>query len=217
MQAQHKAIAYQFKSTQIYTVIEDGQPWFLAKDVAVALGYTNVRKALIDHVDKDDVTKRYIIDNLGRQQKANYINESGVYALIFGSSKPQAKEFKRWVTSEVLPAIRKQGEYVPQRRLTSRRTKYHYPQTMLAQPFFTNSFGRWSLNPTSLTDDDFVSPLMSLLNQLRNDGHDIEGAFEEALAYRKALKRVTSTMDAMQETLIRSAHGALISGTIPIK
>lgn len=217
MHTRQQVVAFQFNQTEIKTMVIDGQPWFKAASVTKALGYRNNRQALQTHVDQYDVQKLDIIDSMGRQQKVSFVNESGVYALIFGSSKPQAKEFKRWVTSEVLPAIRKQGEYVPQRRLTSRRTKYHYPQTMLAQPFFTNSFGRWSLNPASLTDDDFVSPLMALLNQLRNDGHDIEGAFEEALAYRKALKRVTTTMDAMQETLLKSAHGALISGIIPIK
>lgn len=87
------------------------QPYFVATDVATALGYVNSRKAILDHVDEDDVTKRDIIDSLGRVQQTTVINESGMYSLIFGSKLAQAKVFKRWVTSEVLPAIRQTGGY----------------------------------------------------------------------------------------------------------
>jgi prophage antirepressor-like protein len=90
---------------------EDGEPWINANDVCGVLGYTNARDALSNHVDEDDVAKRDTIDALGRTQQVNYINESGMYALIFGSAKPEAKVFKRWVTHEVLPAIRQTGRY----------------------------------------------------------------------------------------------------------
>ncbi|MDE7122416.1 MAG: hypothetical protein K2O42_09690 [Oscillospiraceae bacterium] len=81
-------------------------------DVAKVLGCTNPRKALKDHVDKDDVTKRYpITDSLGRIQKVSIINESGLYSLVLASRLPAAKKFKHWVTSEVLPTIRKTGSY----------------------------------------------------------------------------------------------------------
>ncbi|MBF0609515.1 MAG: hypothetical protein G8345_00780 [Magnetococcales bacterium] len=90
---------------------KEGNPWFNANDVCVALGYATPRDAVATHVDKDDVAKSDVIDSMGRNQRSNYINESGVYALIFGSTKPEAKIFKKWVTSEVLPAIRKHGKY----------------------------------------------------------------------------------------------------------
>lgn len=95
---------------QVRVVNVNGEPWLVGKDVAEALGYSNSRKALIDHVDDDDkgVTK---CDTLGGVQNMTIINESGVYALVFSSKLPKAKEFKRWVTSEVLPAIRKTGSY----------------------------------------------------------------------------------------------------------
>ena len=88
----------------------DGEPWLVGKDVALVLGYSNPRKALVDHVDKEDkgVTK---CDTLGGTQDMTIINESGLYSLIFSSKLPNAKKFKRWVTSEVLPAIRKTGQY----------------------------------------------------------------------------------------------------------
>lgn len=94
----------------IRTVTIDNEPWFVGKDVAEALGYSNSRKALADHVHEDDkgVTK---CDTLGGKQDLTIINESGLYALIFGSKLESAKRFKHWVTSEVLPSIRKTGSY----------------------------------------------------------------------------------------------------------
>lgn len=89
---------------------EDGMPWFNANDVCKALGYVNPRDAVADHVDEEDVAKRDTLTRGGKQE-SNFVNESGLYALIFGSSKPRAKRFKRWVTSEVLPTIRKTGSY----------------------------------------------------------------------------------------------------------
>ena len=91
---------------------EQGEPMFCAKDVCLALNHTNSRKAVSDLVDKDDVTRSYIVDSLGRKNHAIFINESGLYALILSSKLESAKRFKRWVTSEVLPAIRKQGGYL---------------------------------------------------------------------------------------------------------
>lgn len=127
---------------KVRTIVIDNEPWFVGKDVATALGYTNPRDALAKHVDEEDRTKgmesRFatpsqesftsgedgtkgmeernvtpsIKDSLGREQYPVYINESGVYALVFGSKLPTARAFKRWVTHEVLPAIRKHGGYM---------------------------------------------------------------------------------------------------------
>lgn len=95
---------------QVRTVEINGEPWFSAKDVALALGYSNPRDAVAKHVDDDDkgVAK---CDTLGGTQGISIINESGLYALVFGSKLANAKRFKHWVTSEVLPAIRKTGGY----------------------------------------------------------------------------------------------------------
>lgn len=94
------------------TVVEkNGEPWFIGKEVATILGYANHRKALADHVDAEDkgVTKR---NTLGGEQEVVIINESGLYSLVLSSKLPTAKKFKRWVTGEVLPAIRKHGAYM---------------------------------------------------------------------------------------------------------
>ena len=115
-----------FKNEQfgeIRTMVDEkGEPWFVGKDVARRLGYINHRKALRDHVDeedrKDGVTIR---DSIGRDQEATFINESGLYSLILASKLPQAKAFKRLVTSEVLPQIRKTGGYIPTRDAQGRQ------------------------------------------------------------------------------------------------
>ena len=85
---------------------------FCAKDVAEALGYDQPHKAIARHVEEDDGMKRTLIDSLGRKQQAIFINESGLYALILSSKLESARRFKHWVTSEVLPSIRKQGGYM---------------------------------------------------------------------------------------------------------
>ena len=93
---------------------EQGEPWFVGKDVAVALGYSNTRDALSKHVDDEDKTTVAIRDT-GSNYKSQtvIINESGLYSLVLSSKLPQARVFKHWVTSEVLPAIRKTGGYIP--------------------------------------------------------------------------------------------------------
>lgn len=96
---------------EIRTVGIDGDPWFVGKDVAQALGYSNTRKALADHVDEEDkgVTKR---DTLGGSQELTIINESGLYSLVLSSKLPGAKKFRRWVTAEVIPSVRRNGGYI---------------------------------------------------------------------------------------------------------
>lgn len=96
---------------QVRMVEIDGQPWLVGKDVAEILGYAKPLDAISRHVDEDDSVKYGLTDNLGRTQNTIIINESGLYSLILSSKLPQAKEFKRWVTSEVLPSIRKHGMY----------------------------------------------------------------------------------------------------------
>ncbi|MBF0436485.1 MAG: hypothetical protein HQL77_14065 [Magnetococcales bacterium] len=104
-------IPFDFEENPVrVTLDEHGAPWFHAGDVCRVLGYTNPSKTVSDHVDPEDLTKRDTL-TAGGVQQANYVNESGLYALIFGSTKPEAKRFKRWVTGDVLPAIRKTGGY----------------------------------------------------------------------------------------------------------
>lgn len=104
---------------QVRTVTIDGEPWFVGKDVAMALGYKDTSDSLKKHVENEDKLTRQFADS-GQKRGMYIINESGLYSLIMSSKLPSAKRFKHWVTSEVLPAIRKTGSYslAPQRELT---------------------------------------------------------------------------------------------------
>lgn len=101
---------FKFENNEIRTVLKNNEPWFVGKDVAETLGFANPRDAIKNHVYEDDKGVD-IIDTLGGKQKMIIINESGLYALVFGSKLDNAKRFKHWVTSEVLPKIRKHGIY----------------------------------------------------------------------------------------------------------
>lgn len=96
---------------KVRTITLDGEPWMVGNDIAVALGYSNPRDALVKHVDNEDkgVAK---CDTLGGRQNLTIINESGLYALVLSSKLPDARKFRRWITSEVLPSIRKHGAYM---------------------------------------------------------------------------------------------------------
>lgn len=104
-------IPYVYGNTNIRTIEKDNKTWFVGKDVASVLGYERPTKAIADHVDCDDKDVIPIRDSIGRPQNTPIVTESGLYALIFGSKLPTAKDFKRWVTSEVLPIIRTTGTY----------------------------------------------------------------------------------------------------------
>lgn len=96
----------------VRSLVIDNEPWFVGKDVAEALGYKNVRDSLARHIDSDDKRDGVVIhDSMGREQKPIIINESGLYSLILSSKLESAKKFKHWVTSEVLPTLRKTGSY----------------------------------------------------------------------------------------------------------
>ena len=101
---------FSFENSQVRTTGSVETPLFVAIDVAAALGYQRARDAVTQHCDPDDIIKAEI-ETKGGRQTVNCVNESGLYALIFGSKLESAKRFKRWVTNEVLPAIRKQGRY----------------------------------------------------------------------------------------------------------
>lgn len=105
---------FNFHGQEVRTVIVDNEPWFVANDVANVLGYSNQRDALSKHVDGEDkitlTSQNATLENIPNRG-LSAINESGLYSLILSSKLPQAKDFKRWVTSEVLPTIRKHGMY----------------------------------------------------------------------------------------------------------
>ena len=102
---------WMFNGMEIRTVTIDGDPWFVGSDVADALGYAKTRNAIWYHVDAEDKRKVHIPGHDGQSREEHIVNESGLYSLIFGSKLETAKKFKHWVTSEVIPAIRRTGKF----------------------------------------------------------------------------------------------------------
>lgn len=101
---------FNFENNQVRTLLINDEPWFVGKDVAEILEYTNTAKAIRDHVDEEDkLTERIVLS--GQNREVIFINESGLYSLVLSSKLPSAKKFKHWVTSEVLPTLRKTGSY----------------------------------------------------------------------------------------------------------
>lgn len=102
---------FKYQNNEVRTIERDGEPWFVLKDVCSVLGITHVKDTAI-RLEEDEVGQTEVIDSLGRKQTAYIINESGLYNVILRSDKPEAKPFRKWVTSDVLPSIRKHGAYM---------------------------------------------------------------------------------------------------------
>ncbi len=109
---------FSFDGQDTRVIMVDGEPWWVAKDVCDVLEIQNASRAINEQVEEDEVRKTYVIDAVGREQETYIISESGLYTLIMRSNKPQAKKFRKWVTSEVIPAVRKHGMYMTQQKMT---------------------------------------------------------------------------------------------------
>ena len=121
--------SFNYNSVEVRSIQKDGEPWFVLRDVCNVLGLgTPARVA--ERLDTDEVSQTHITDSMGRQQEMTIINESGLYNVILRSDKPEAKPFRKWVTSEVLPTIRRHGMYATPDTATKRPSRYS------AVPFF---------------------------------------------------------------------------------
>ena len=109
--SENKIQTWNYESSEIRTIEKDGEPWFVGKDVATVLGYTDTVNAIKRHVDSEDKAGCQIATQFGVKE-TTILNESGLYSLILSSKLPNAKKFKRWITNEVLPSIRKHGAYM---------------------------------------------------------------------------------------------------------
>ena len=123
---------FDFHNFKVRTILIDNEPYFVGKDIATVLGYKDTINALKAHVDKDDKLG-WQITTSGQRRKVTVINESGLYSLILSSKLPSAKEFKRWVTHEVLPAIRKHGAYLTDEKASAILTNKDDLADLLAQ------------------------------------------------------------------------------------
>ena len=141
---------WNYESSEIRTVQMNGEPWFVGKDVATVLGYANASKAIQDHVDTEDKLNNESLSSLG-QRGGWLVNESGLYSLILSSKLPNAKKFKRWVTNEVLPSIRKHGAYMMGQ--TPERIKALEVKEMNARVRMSNQFLKLANVDTSMSKD----------------------------------------------------------------
>jgi len=116
---------------RIRTITIDGEPWFVGKDVSDALGYVNTRKALLDHVDEADRNTVTIRDGIPGNPNKTIINESGLYSLVLSSKLPQARTFRRWITSSVIPSIRKHGAYITDDTLDSMMNSPEFTEALM--------------------------------------------------------------------------------------
>lgn len=168
---------FNFKGQQVRTVTISGEPYFVGKDVADVLGYNDTNQAVRKHVDDEDKLTRQF-DGSGQKRNMTIINESGLYALILGSKLPQAKEFKRWVTSEVLPTIRKHGAYLTDSKI----------EEVLLSP-------------------DTIINLATQLKNERAEKEQLKIELEEARKQTSYLDLILQTKDQLTTTQIAQDYG----------
>lgn len=168
---------FNFQGQQVRTVTINGEPYFVGKDVAEVLGYQRADNAIRNHVDDDDkLTHQFSAS--GQKRNMTIINESGLYALILGSKLPQAKEFKRWVTSEVLPTIRKHGAYLTDSKI----------EEVLLSP-------------------DTIINLATQLKNERAEKEQLKIELEEARKQTSYLDLILQTKDQLTTTQIAQDYG----------
>ena len=189
---------FSFHNNSIRCILINGEPWFFANDVCTTLGYKNPWQALKDNVEKGDLSKTEVIDKLKRKQKVNIINESGLYCLIFSSRLSAAKEFTKWVTSDVLPAIRKYGRYDPDGLISYGKERYQSQSIplFLADDFFlrakTTKDVKKIMNETffffmkaifngEVTDKALAHTMIEMFNQLNQVAHKTTGTVRTQL------------------------------------
>jgi len=169
---------FNYEGRDVRTVQRDGEPWWVLRDVCDVLELSNARM-IADRLDEDDVSLAYITDNMGRQQQTNIVNESGLYDVILRSDKPEAKKFKRWVTHEVLPSIRKHGLYAVDEVLADPDLLIHALQEIKAE----------RLRNAALTE------MVSIQNQQITEMRPKAGYFDVILACKDAVAITTIAKD----------------------
>lgn len=181
----------------VRTMEINGEPYFVGKDVAKILGYTNPTKAMQDHIDEDDMTFNETL-KLSRQSGAWLINESGLYSLILSSNLPNAKKFKHWITSDVLPTIRKTGGYIANSDMMVSTYFGNLPpeQQTLVKGLFDNIIAQQTkIDTLTTTNEVLTTDILSwadrpLVNALvrRYAGYACDGNFASAwIEFKKEL------------------------------
>ena len=153
----------------VRTILIDREPWFVGKDVALCLGYTDTDQAIRNHVlDSEKLTRK--IDGVGQKRNVTIINESGMYSLVFGSKLEKAKKFRVWVTSEVLPSIRKHGMYVTEELLKD-KNKLNEQLDILQNEYYKLESEKYSLDFENKTLKDEKEVIQKENCKLRTERH----------------------------------------------
>ena len=199
---------------EIRTCQVNNQIMFVGKDVATALGYTDPQKALKMHVDNDDKLTRQIVVS-GQGRRTYIINESGLYSLILSSKLPQAKAFKRWVTAEVLPQIRKTGGYIPTRDASGRELSGN---EILERADVIVGRTLRLLNEPAYRSRDYASGCnIGRSRRSKNDSIyerlDVQFTFEQAMQFSVAVKGADVTRNSVQQMLKNWRNQRLILQT----
>lgn len=215
---------------EIRTVVKDGEPWFIGRDVALALGYAKPENAVMVHIDAEDKSTT-LIQGSAYETRAVIINESGLYSLILSSKLPNAKKFKKWVTSEVLPSIRKTGSYqkplTPQEMMrvqlgmiddvSDRVTKLEntmtidYSQQKTLTNLMSSTVVTWLGGKNTCAYEELSKKVFAEIGRDYKDYFNVNARantpslrFEEAVDYIKSWKPSTNTMK-----MINSCNAAI--------
>lgn len=193
---------FKFENTPVQTIVENNEIFFRAAQLAELLQYKNPHKAIKDHVDPDDLTKREVVNTINKRAQVLFVNESGMYSLVLSSKLEQAKKVKRWVTSEVLPAIRKTGKYQlqpqqlalpePEKKFTREFTEYELQ---------TVAWACFAFRRNNNLLHELYSPLAAIGSKFAVEARDNAVEYRNTLRrFNEVVKRITVDIEADPET-----------------
>ena len=193
---------FKFENTPVQTIVENNEIFFRAAQLAELLQYKNPHKAIKDHVDPDDLTKREVVNTINKRAQVLFVNESGMYSLVLSSKLEQAKKVKRWVTAEVLPTIRKTGKYQlqpqqlalpePEKKFTREFTEYELQ---------TVAWACFAFRRNNNLLHELYSPLAAIGSKFAVEARDNAVEYRNTLRrFNEVVKRITVDIEADPET-----------------
>ena len=193
---------FKFENTPVQTIVENNEIFFRAAQLAELLQYKNPHKAIKDHVDPDDLTKREVVNTINKRAQVLFVNESGMYSLVLSSKLEQAKKVKRWVTAEVLPTIRKTGKYQlqpqqlalpePEKKFTREFTEYELQ---------TIAWACFAFRRNNNLLHELYSPLAAIGSKFAVEARDNAVEYRNTLRrFNEVVKRITVDIEADPET-----------------
>lgn len=193
---------FNFENTPVQTIVENNEIFFRAAQLAELLQYKNPHKAIKDHVDSDDLTKREIVNTVNKRAQVLFVNESGMYSLVLSSKLEQAKKVKRWITSEVLPAIRKTGKYQLQpKQLALPEPEKTYTVTLTEYELQTVAWACFAFRRNNNLLHELYSPLAAIGSKFAVEARDNAVEYRNTLRrFNEVVKRITVDIEADPET-----------------